>query len=378
MMQDVDMVLGGGLVPGGVVLIAGQPGIGKSTLLLQVANNIAASKKVLYVSGEESEHQVGMRAARLSANASKLQIANSNLADDIAATIRGGEFDLIVVDSIQTMVVSGVNTAAGSVSQITNSTNILLQAAKQSDTALIIVGHVTKEGTIAGPKLLEHIVDVVLQLEGDAFGGFKVLRAVKNRFGPTSEAAIMEMDEQGLKPVLNPSQALLQERQITDGSVVLATLEGSRPLLVEVQALVNKTAFGYPKRAASGFDLNRVNLLIAMLERRTKLKLSEMDIYINIVGGIRLNDPAADLAICMAIGSAAKGLQLKKNAVVFGEIGLSGEVRHVPFIEKRAAEAEKLGFDVAIGPRVRGSKKQPGFLHIVSDVRTALNEFLEK
>ena len=378
MMQDVDMVLGGGLVPGGVVLIAGQPGIGKSTLLLQVANNIAASKKVLYVSGEESEHQVGMRAARLSANASKLQIANSNLADDIAATIRGGEFDLIVVDSIQTMVVSGVNTAAGSVSQITNSTNILLQAAKQSDTALIIVGHVTKEGTIAGPKLLEHIVDVVLQLEGDAFGGFKVLRAVKNRFGPTSEAAIMEMDEQGLKPVLNPSQALLQERQITDGSVVLATLEGSRPLLVEVQALVNKTAFGYPKRAASGFDLNRVNLLIAMLERRTKLKLSEMDIYINIVGGIRLNDPAADLAICMAIGSAAKGLQLKKNAVVFGEIGLSGEVRHVPFIEKRVAEAEKLGFDVAIGPRVRGSKKQPGFLHIVSDVRTALNEFLEK
>ncbi len=377
-MADVDLVLGGGLVPGGVVLIAGQPGIGKSTLLLQIANNVALGRKVLYVSGEESEHQVGMRAERLGAAAGKLEIATSNLADDIATTIMGGSFDLVVVDSIQTMVVTGVNTAAGSVSQITNSTQVLLNAAKRSDTALIIVGHVTKEGTIAGPKLLEHIVDVVLQLEGDAFGGFKVLRAVKNRFGPTSEAAIMEMDENGLKPVLNPSQALLEERQITDGSVVLATLEGTRPLLVEVQALVNKTAYGYPKRAASGIDLNRVNLLVAMLERRTKLNLAEMDIYINIVGGIRLSDPAADLAICMAIGSAAKGMQLKRNAVVFGEIGLSGEVRHVPFIERRVEEAEKLGFDVAIGPKVRGSKMQPKFLHHVTDIRTALNEFLEK
>lgn len=377
-MPDVDMVLGGGLVPGGVVLIAGQPGIGKSTLLLQIANNVAMSKKVLYVSGEESEHQVAMRAERLGAGATKLQLATTNLADDIATTIMGGEFNMVVVDSIQTMTVSGVNTAAGSVSQITNSTQVLLNAAKQSDTALVLVGHVTKEGTIAGPKLLEHIVDVVVQLEGDAFGGFKILRAVKNRFGPTSEAAIMEMDEHGLKPVLNPSQALLEERQITDGSVVLATLEGTRPLLVEVQALVNKTSYGYPKRAASGIDLNRVNLLIAMLERRTKLNLAEYDIYINIVGGIRLSDPAADLAVCMAIGSAAKGLQLKQNAVVFGEVGLSGEVRHVPLIERRVEEAKKLGFDVAIGPRVRGSKTQPGFLHIVSDIRTALNEFLEK
>lgn len=378
LMTDVDAVLGGGLVPGGILLIAGQPGIGKSTLLLQIANSVAKNKKVLYVSGEESEHQVGMRADRLSASESKLQLATSNIADDIATTILGGEFDLVVVDSIQTMTVSGVNTAAGSVSQITNSTQVLLNAAKQSDTALIIVGHVTKEGTIAGPKLLEHIVDVVVQLEGDAFGGFKVLRAVKNRFGPTSEAAIMEMDEHGLKPVLNPSQALLEERQITDGSVVLATLEGTRPLLVEVQALVNKTNYGYPKRAASGIDLNRVNLLVAMLERRTKLNLAEMDIYINIVGGIRLSDPAADLAVCMAIGSAAKGLKLKKNAVVFGEVGLSGEVRHVPLIERRIEEAQKLGFDVAIGPKIRGSKKQPVFLHTVTDVRTALNDFLQK
>jgi len=256
---------------------------------------------------------------------------------------------------------------------------VLVAAAKASNTAMFVVGHVTKEGSIAGPKVLEHIVDVVLQLEGDAYGGFKVLRATKNRFGPTSEAAIMEMDEQGLRPVANPSQALLAERQISDGSVVLATLEGTRPLLVEVQALVNKTAYGYPKRAASGIDLNRVNLLVAMLERRTKLNLADQDIYINIVGGIRLQDPAADLAICMAIGSAAKGLQLKQNAVVFGEVGLSGEVRHVPFIEKRVAEAKKLGFDVAIGPRDRSTKRaKDSFLHVVPDVRTALNEFLEK
>jgi len=374
---DVDMVLGGGVVAGSMNLIAGQPGIGKSTLLLQLAAQIAKEYTVLYVSGEESEHQIGMRAKRLGVTSPKLKLATTNIAEDIATTIADGTHDFVVVDSIQTMTVQAVAAAPGSVSQITNSTAVLVAAAKASNTAMFVVGHVTKEGSIAGPKVLEHIVDVVLQLEGEAYGGFKVLRATKNRFGPTSEAAIMEMDGEGLKPVLNPSQALLAERQVTDGSVVLATLEGTRPVLVEVQALVNKTAYGYPKRAASGIDLNRVNLLVAMLERRTKLNLADQDIYINIVGGLRLQDPAADLALCMAIGSAAKGLQLKRNAVVFGEVGLSGEVRHVPFIEKRVAEAQKLGFDVAIGPRIRSTKKQP-FLHAVPDVRTALNEFLEK
>jgi DNA repair protein RadA/Sms len=378
-LAEVDSVLGGGIVMGSVNLLAGQPGIGKSTLLLQLANTVANNNRVLYVSGEESEHQVGLRAQRLGAYSSKLQIIASMSADDIAATIMSKTFDLVVVDSIQTISAQAVQSAPGSVSQITNCTNLLVSAAKQSDTAVLIVGHVTKEGSIAGPKLLEHIVDVVLQLEGDSYGGFKILRAAKNRFGPTSEAAIMEMNETGLSPVDNPSQALLEERQVTDGSVVLATLEGSRPLLVEVQALVNKTAYGYPKRAASGIDLNRINLLVAMLERRTKLSLSDQDIYINIVGGIRLQDPAADLAICMAIGSAAKGLQLKQNAVVFGEVGLSGEVRHVPFIDKRVSEAKKLGFDVAVGPKERGSaKKSDSFLHVVPNVRTALNDFLEK
>lgn len=377
-MPDVDDVLGGGLVPGSVTLLAGQPGIGKSTLLLQVAHAAGKKHQVLYVSGEESGHQVGMRAQRLGSSAKGLQLATSTSAEDIAATILRAEHQLVVVDSIQTVTVGSVSSAAGSVSQITNSTHIILQAAKQSATAVILVGHVTKEGAIAGPKVLEHVVDVVLQLEGDRYGGFKVLRGTKNRFGSTAEAGIFEMAEDGLKPVANPSAALLAERQISDGSIVLATLEGTRPLLVEVQALVNKTSYGYPKRAASGIDLNRVNLLVAMLERRTKLNLAEQDIYVNIVGGIRLTEPAADLAVCMAIGSAAKGLQLKSNAVVFGEVGLSGEVRHVPYVEKRLAEAKKLGFDAAIGPRLQGGAKKHSLLQQVPDVRTALNQFLEK
>ncbi len=374
---EVDTVLGGGIVPGSVTLLAGQPGIGKSTLLLQYAHAMAKSHSVLYVSGEESAHQVARRAERLKAVGNDLQLATSTSTDDVAATIVEGNYQLVIIDSIQTMSCAAIASAAGSVAQITNSTQLLTAAAKGSNTALLVVGHVTKEGSIAGPKVLEHVVDVVLQLEGDRYGGFKILRAVKNRFGSTSEAGIFEMVDEGLQPVKNPSATLLAERQVTDGSIVLATLEGSRPLLVEVQALVNKTSYGYPKRAASGMDLNRLNLLVAMLERRTKLNLAEFDIYINIVGGIRLQEPAADLAVCLAIGSAAAGFQLKSNAVVFGEVGLSGEVRHVPQIEKRIAEAKKMGFEAAIGPIAKG-KKVDSFLHGVPDVRSALNQFLEK
>ncbi len=376
-LSEVDTVFGGGIVAGSVNLIAGQPGIGKSTLLLQLAYAVAAHTTVLYISGEESAHQIGLRAERLGTLRSELQLATSTSADDIAATIAGGTYQLVIVDSIQTLSCSAIASAVGTVSQITNSTQLLTLAAKQTNTAVILVGHVTKDGAIAGPKVLEHVVDVVLQLEGDRYGGFKLLRAIKNRFGSTNEAGIFEMVEQGLMPVANPSASLLAERQVSDGSIVLATLEGTRPLLVEVQALVNRTSYGYPKRAASGFDLNRLNLLVAMLERRTKLKLAEHDIYINIVGGIQLREPAADLAICLAIGSAAKGLQLKQNAVVFGEVGLSGEVRHVPHADKRLSEAKKLGFDGGIGPIQKATQKVNG-LHGVKDVRSALNQFLEK
>jgi DNA repair protein RadA/Sms len=376
-LSDVDLVLGGGIVAGSVTLIAGQPGIGKSTLLLQMSAGIAAKHSILYVSGEESAHQLGLRAKRLGVEKATVQMSTSNSADDIAGAITKGNYDVVIVDSIQTITADGVSSAAGTVSQITNSTHILTAAAKQKNTAVVLVGHVTKEGSIAGPKVLEHIVDTVLQLEGDRYGGFKLLRSIKNRFGSTNETGIFEMQETGLIQIDNPSAALLEERQVSDGSVVLATIEGSRALLVEVQALVNKTSYGYPKRAASGIELNRLNLLIAMLERRTKLNLSDQDIYVNIVGGIKITEPGADLAICMAIASAAKGMQLKKNAAVFGEVGLSGEVRHVTFAEKRIKEAQKLGFEVVIGPKSKEKSKTKGIMQPIKDVRSALNTYLE-
>ena len=372
---DVDTVLGGGILPGGVTLLAGQPGIGKSTLLLQLTAHIASQHPVLYVSGEESAQQVALRAERLGAHTSQqLDFAASTSADDIAATIRSGSYQLVVIDSIQTLALSTVTSAPGSVSQITNSSHVIIQAAKQTGAAVILVGHVTKEGAIAGPKVLEHIVDVVLQFEGDRYGGFKVLRAAKNRYGSTSEAAIFEMHEQGLAVVENPSAALLAERRDEDGSVVLATLEGRRPLLVEIQALVNSTNFGYPKRTASGFDLNRLNLLIAVLERRTKLQLSDKDIYINVVGGIKISDPAADLAVCMAIASAAASRRLEPHTVVFGEVGLSGEVRSVTGVDQRLDEAKKLGFTRALVP---ATVQRSGVTH-VDTVRDALLANLQK
>lgn len=373
--EDLDTVLGGGILSGGVLLMAGQPGIGKSTLLLQIAGNIGARQPVLYASGEESASQVKLRAERLGANThDDLHFVASTSADDIAATIRSGAYKLVIIDSIQTLSLDEITSAPGTVSQITNSSNVVIRAAKESGAAVVLVGHVTKEGSIAGPKVLEHLVDVVLQFEGDRYGGFKVVRAVKNRYGSTSEAAIFEMDEQGLRVVENPSAALLAERQNADGSIVMATLEGTRPLLVEIQALVNPTSFGYPKRTASGFDLNRLNLLIAVLERRTKLNLSDKDIYINVVGGLRLSDPAADLAVCMAIASAAAGKRLDDGLVVFGEVGLGGEIRSAAGGERRIAEAKKLGFTTAIAPS--GSKKN-SFIKSVRDIRQALIDYLQ-
>ena len=372
--DSLNEVLGGGVLRGSVILFAGQPGIGKSTILMQICAKIANGHKVLYVSGEESAGQVKMRAVRLGANSETLSFAASTSGNDIAKTIADGEFELVIVDSIQTLAINEISSAPGTVSQITNAGNLIIQAAKKTDTAVIIVGHVTKEGTLAGPKVLEHLVDVVLNFEGDRYGGFKTIRAVKNRFGSTSEAAIFEMTEKGLQEVQNPSAALLAERQNTDGSIILATLEGTRPLLVEIQALVSTTNFGYPKRAASGFDLNRLNLLIAVIEQPTKLQLDDKDIFLNDLGGIKIKDSAADLAVCLAIASAAAGRKLSEEYVVFGEVGLGGEIRSAFRPDQRIAEAKKLGFKHAIAPATIHNK----FVIPVKDLRTTLIKYVNE
>ena len=373
---DLNQVLGGGLMPGGVTLIAGQPGIGKSTILMQLASFISKDKKVLYASGEESASQVKLRAERLGATETdNLYLTATTSADDVATTIASGDYQVAIVDSMQTMSMAEVSSAPGTVSQITNSANIIIRAAKAANTSVILVGHITKEGSIAGPKILEHSVDVVLNFEGDRYGGFKMIRAIKNRYGSTSEVAIFDMTDKGLKIVENPSAALLEERADTDGSIVLATLEGNRPLLVEIQALVNKSNFGYPKRAASGFDANRLTLLVAVLERRTKLDLSDKDIFINVVGGLKLSDRAADLAVCMAIASAAAERKLRDGAVVFGEVGLGGEIRSASMANRRIAEAKKLGFKYAIAPKSAAKDK---FVIPAADLRDALNQHLNR
>lgn len=369
---DLDAVLGGGILLGSVNLLAGQPGIGKSTLLMQICAAVASNHSVLYVSGEESAGQVKLRAVRLGASSDTLHFASSTSGNDIAKTIETGKYELVIVDSIQTLSMAEISSAPGTVSQVSNCGNLIIQAAKGSNTAVVIVGHVTKDGTLAGPKILEHLVDVVLNFEGDRYGGFKTVRAVKNRFGSTNEVAIFEMAEKGLVEVKNPSEALLSERQNTDGSIIMATIEGTRPLLVEIQALVNPTNFGYPKRTASGFDLNRLNLLVAVLEKRTKLKLQDKDIFINVVGGMRLNDSAADLAVCMAIASAAAGRKLDDDMVVFGEVGLGGEIRSVTAPDRRIAEARKLGFTGAIAPATIKDK----FVLPVRDLRSALVKYM--
>lgn len=371
--RDLDLVLGGGILQGSVNLLAGQPGIGKSTLLMQICAEVAKTKNVLYVSGEESAGQVKLRAERLGATSDKLNFASSTSANDISKTIETAEFDLVIVDSIQTLAMDEISSAPGTVSQVTNCGNLIIRAAKETDTAVVIVGHVTKDGTLAGPKTLEHLVDVVLNFEGDRYGGFKTVRAVKNRFGGTNEVAIFEMNEKGLQEVQNPSAALLAERQNTDGSIILATMEGNRPILVEIQALATTTTFGYPNRTASGFDINRLKLLIAVIERRTKLKLSDKDIFINVVGGMKLNDSAADLAVCLAIASAVAKRKLDDSYVVFGEVGLGGEIRSAFRADQRIAEAKKLGFTHAIAPAAVKDK----FVIPVKDLRETLIKYVK-
>src|SRR3989338_5222661 len=353
--NELNRVLGGGLVPGSFILLGGEPGIGKSTLSIQIASMIP---QCLYISGEESVEQIKLRADRLKLETSTLHLLNETHLETILATIDAVKSPLVIIDSIQTMYTSEVDGEPGNVSQLRACAVKLLEAAKSTNTAIVLIGHVTKDGTVAGPRTLEHLVDTVLYLEGDRYHDIPILRTVKNRFGSTDEVGMFEMNENGLIDVANPSAMLLAERGDTmPGSVVTCLTEGTRSLLVEVQALITKTSFGYPVRKASGFDLNRLHVLIAVLQRRAALNLAQYDVHINIVGGVVADEPAADLAICLAIASAYKDKALGNDLAVFGEVCLGGEIRSVRFLEKRIKECEQLGMKRVL-TTVKGTLKQ--------------------
>lgn len=351
---ELDRVLGGGIVPGSLILVGGDPGIGKSTLLLQVCQKLSAmSKKVLYISGEESLKQIKLRANRMGTFSDNLFLLCETSLNLIQNAIEREKPDVVVIDSIQTMYNEEIGSAPGSVSQVRESTNVFMQLAKGLNIAIFIVGHVTKEGTVAGPRVLEHMVDTVLYFEGDRHASYRILRGVKNRFGSTNEIGVFEMRKEGLAEVENPSEFMLSGKpENASGSVVACAMEGTRPMLMEIQALVCKTNFGMPRRTAAGIDFNRVNLLMAVLEKRVGLPLSSYDAYVNIAGGIRMNEPAVDLGIVMAIASSYKNRSVSEETIVFGEVGLSGEVRAVTMPEQRVAEAKKLGFKACIVPEV--------------------------
>lgn len=359
--RELDRVLGSGIVRGSLVLVGGDPGIGKSTLLLQVCRNLAlAGRKILYISGEESLKQIKMRASRIGAVTGDLWFLCETNLDQIDQVIRETKPEIVVIDSIQTMFREEVTSAPGSVSQVRESTNLLMQIAKGMGIAVFIVGHVTKEGVVAGPRVLEHMVDTVLYFEGERNASYRILRAVKNRFGSTNEIGVFEMQETGLAEVENPSEYLLSGRpKDASGAAVACSIEGTRPILLEVQALVSKTNFGMPRRTAAGTDYNRVNLLMAVLEKRCRYELSYFDAYVNIAGGIKMSEPALDLAIVMALVSSYKDRPISPGTMIFGEVGLSGEVRAVSMAEQRVAEAMKLGFDTCILPKVCLDKMKP-------------------
>ncbi len=353
--RELDRVLGGGIVPGSVILVGGDPGIGKSTISLQVSNQLTQrGHKVLYVSGEESVAQTKLRAKRLGPAEAHgdIYIVNQTDLSYILQYIKKLKPDVVIIDSIQVIFDPGISSSPGSVSQVRECAGILTQLAKTTNTSMFIIGHVTKEGALAGPRVLEHIVDTVLYFEGDRFSLYRILRAVKNRFGSTNEIGVFEMGQDGLKEVRNPSEIFLSERpKDVSGSVVTSVLEGSRPLLVEVQALVTKSGFGYARRRAQGFDFNRLSLLVAVLEKRMGLNLEAEDIFVNIVGGIKVEDPAADLAVCAAVASAFHNSLIIPQTFVLGEVGLAGEVRSISQVNVRLNEAEKLGFKHCLLPK---------------------------
>ena len=359
---ELDRVLGGGIVPGSLVLVGGDPGIGKSTLLLQVCRQMAEMKKILYISGEESQAQIRLRANRMGKFSPNLLLLCETNLETIRGVIEKERPELVIIDSIQTMYSEEVSSAPGSVSQVRESTNVFMQLAKGLCISIFIVGHVTKEGTVAGPRVLEHMVDTVLYFEGDRHASYRILRAVKNRFGSTNEIGVFEMRQDGLAEVENPSEYMLSGRpENATGSVVACSMEGTRPILIEIQALVCRSNFGMPRRTAAGTDYNRVNLLMAVLEKRLGMALSNCDAYINIAGGIRMNEPAIDLGIVLAIASSFRNRPIDEKTIVFGEVGLSGEVRAVSMPEQRVAEAKKLGFETCILPEVS--------LKMVKDIR---------
>jgi DNA repair protein RadA/Sms len=351
--EELDRVLGGGIVQGSLVLVGGDPGIGKSTLLLQMCRSIVGnSKKVLYISGEESLSQIKMRAERLGAFSGELLLFCETNLEVIEETIHKYSPEIVVIDSIQTMFREDVDSAPGSVSQVREATAALMQIAKVNGITVFIIGHVTKEGVVAGPRVLEHMVDTVLYFEGDNYAAYRVLRAVKNRFGSTNEIGVFEMQGSGLVEVKNPSEFMLKGRPEGEpGSVVAASIEGTRPILVEVQALVCRTNFNMPRRTAAGTDYNRVNLLMAVLEKRAGIQLSDCDAYVNVAGGMRITEPALDLAVTTALLSSYRNLALDNKTVLFGEVGLTGEIRAVNLAEQRVAEASKMGFEVCILPQ---------------------------
>lgn len=381
---EFSRVLGGGVVPGSIVLIGGDPGIGKSTLLMQMALSMATTAVVLYVSGEESERQLKSRSLRLlpTGEASEnLYLLTETDLETILDHIHSLSPALVVIDSIQTVQLRGIDTGAGSISQVRESASRLQSYAKTSGVAIFLVGHVTKEGAIAGPKVLEHIVDTVLYLEGDTFHAFRLLRSVKNRFGATSEVGVFEMRTSGMLEVPNPSEAFLAERVVdTPGSAIAVTMEGTRPLLVEVQGLTSSSPFGNPRRTANGVDFNRLLLTVAVLTRRMGLKLSDQDVFVNVVGGLRLSEPAADLAMAVAIASSVRDRPVKPEMALIGEIGLSGEIRTVSQLSTRLKEASKMGFKRAIVPRsMRGEAALPQGVEAirVRSVRDAIEHALQ-
>lgn len=355
--REFDRVLGGGIVKGSLVLVGGDPGIGKSTLLLQMCREISTRHKVLYISGEESAQQIKMRADRLGTFSEELLLLAETNLDLIESTLEKEQPEVVIIDSIQTMYREEVGAAPGSVSQVREATASLMRLAKEKGISIFIVGHVTKEGTVAGPRMLEHMVDTVLYFEGDNSAAYRILRAVKNRFGSTNEIGVFEMSGTGLREVANPSEYMLEGRPEEEpGSVITTVMEGTRPILVEVQALVCQTNFNMPRRTAAGVDYNRVNLLMAVMEKRLGISMAGCDAYVNVAGGMKISEPGIDLAIVLALLSSYKNKAVDSKTLAFGEIGLTGEVRSVSMISQRIKEAEKLGYEVCIVPRARSSR----------------------